>query len=169
MSYHSNPITTRLKITRGWFQEYFPQDKLSYSNETLFFYKYYLLTTFFLKKNKINLIRFNISTDNQNITLAYFNVQKQLIKKRNRPEQLYYQIRRKKYFRRQERVFFKLAGYYCYFGRFKHVKPQYLRTRKTKKAIFQYILRASTLRALTVFRLQSWNKNTILNTVEKMS
>ena len=76
MSYETNPITNRLKISKGWKNPHFPTQALNYSREMLLWFKVYLFLKAYLSFQQIRLLACEIRISENNTKVLYLSVNK---------------------------------------------------------------------------------------------
>lgn len=126
MSYQTNPIIVRLGISQGWYQGYFPLLKTDYLNYFIFNFKMYIYIKFQLKRMNMEIINFELKTDNTGILMLYLNIQKQYrqrfsIKGRSRLLQNSY---------RRSKKYAKYTGFFTYQRTFRYLKLKKKRNKK---------------------------------------
>ena len=161
MSYQTNPIVNRIKINRGWFQEHFPQNSFLYSNETIYFYKYFLYIKFFCQSKKFNLIGHSIIIDNQKIALFYLLVQKQLYQCNSQNHKMVLAYRKNQW--NNITKFAKNLGYYVSYGKFQYLRVKHQTNNITKKhrnsfVLFRHDIQQISLRILSLLSSNIYEK-----------
>ena len=76
MSYETNPITNRLKITKGWKNPHFPTQTLNYSREMLLWFKVYVFLKAYFSFQQIRLLACEIRISDKNTKILYLSVNK---------------------------------------------------------------------------------------------
>ena len=82
MSYKTNTIANRLKITKGWKNSLFPTKKWNYSHETVLWFKLYLFLKAYLFFKRIQLLSCEMRMSEKKIRILYLSINK--IKKRKK-------------------------------------------------------------------------------------
>lgn len=82
MSYKTNTIANRLKITKGWKSSLFPTKKWDYSRETVLWFKLYFFLKAYLACKKIQLLSCEVRISERNTYLLYLAVNKTKRKKK---------------------------------------------------------------------------------------
>lgn len=84
MSSQTSPINNRLRISRGWNNSYFPQNKNEYSRNVSLWLKLYLLIKVYLELKNFKLVSCELKFTNNNRKILFLNLFKCLKEKKKK-------------------------------------------------------------------------------------
>lgn len=84
MSYETNPILNRIKITKGWKNPNFPTKTLDYSREIRLWFKVYLFLKVYLWYQKIKLLSCEFRTSEKHTQIFYLSINKYIPSKKKK-------------------------------------------------------------------------------------
>jgi len=76
MSYETNPILNRIKLSKGWKTSFFPTNSLNYSRETRLWFKVYLFLKVYFLLHGVRLLTSEIRLSEKYTKILYLSLTK---------------------------------------------------------------------------------------------